>query len=90
MDWGVTGGWGDDALGGYPTLPKSFTNAKTAKKRKHKELFLTDDDLLKPVRLGHAGAAAAAAAAAAPGAARRFAIQCTYHECRGADMKLRR
>jgi hypothetical protein len=63
MDWGVSNGWAEDALGSYPTLPKSFTNAKTAKKRKHKELFLTDEALLKPVRLGQAAAAAVAAPA---------------------------
>jgi len=51
MDWGVAAEWEDEALASYPTLPKSFTNAKTAKKRKHKELFVTDEDLLKPVRL---------------------------------------
>lgn len=57
MEWGVSGGWADEALADYPKLPKSFTNAKTAKKRKHKELFVTEEDLLKPVRLPHVLAA---------------------------------
>jgi hypothetical protein len=66
MDWGVgDAGWGGDALAGYPRLPKSFTNAKTAKKRKHKELFVTEEALLKPVRLGKPVSAGAAAVAGA-------------------------
>jgi hypothetical protein len=91
MDWGVPG-WGEDALAGYPTLPKSFTNAKTAKKRKHKELFLTDEALMKPVRLGKPAAAVAAAAprgggggrdepAAEPGGL-RSAVSCACGRCK--------
>jgi hypothetical protein len=45
-DWGET--WD---LPAYPQLPKLFTSAKTAKKRKHKEFILTDELLDQPVKL---------------------------------------
>jgi hypothetical protein len=46
------GDWGDTwDLPAYPQLPKLFTSAKTAKKRKHKEFILTDELLEQPVRL---------------------------------------
>lgn len=35
----------------YPQLPKMFTNAKAAKKRKHKEFILTDADLDTVVKI---------------------------------------
>lgn len=56
----------------YPQLPKMFTSAKAAKKRKHKEFILTDADLDTAVKIPKAAAAAAAvnkAAAAAGGSA---------------------
>lgn len=45
-DWGL-----DWELPEYPQLPKLFTNAKTAKKRKHKEFIITDELLEQPVKL---------------------------------------
>jgi hypothetical protein len=45
-DWGEA--WD---LPAYPQLPKLFTSAKTAKKRKHKEFILTDELLEQPVKL---------------------------------------
>jgi len=45
-DWGNA--W---ELPDYPKLPKLFTNAKTAKKRRHKELMVTDELLDCPVKL---------------------------------------
>jgi hypothetical protein len=47
-DWGPS--W-DFTEVSYPALPKSFTAKKAAKKRKHKELFVTEEQLLKPVKL---------------------------------------
>lgn len=45
-DWGES--WD---LPEYPKLPKLFTSAKTAKKRKHKEYIVTDELLEQPVKL---------------------------------------
>ncbi|KAF8063845.1 ribosomal RNA-processing protein 8 [Scenedesmus sp. PABB004] len=63
-DWGPA--W---ALPGYPQLPRLMTDAKTAKKRRHREFIVTEDLLNAPVQLarliGGGGAARAAAAAAA-------------------------
>jgi hypothetical protein len=44
----------------YPQLPKMFTSAKAAKKRKHKEFILTDADLDTVVKIPKAAAGAAA------------------------------
>lgn len=89
IDWGVggDGGWGEEALqGAYPTLPKSFTNAKTAKKRKHKELFVREEDLDKPVRLQkkrqHKEERAPAAVDADANGARRLRVSQTGRRCR--------
>ena len=35
----------------YPQLPKMFTNAKAAKKRKHKEFIMTEADLEQVVKI---------------------------------------
>ena len=43
----------------YPQLPKMFTNAKAAKKRKHKEFIMTDADLDTVVKIPRPAAAAA-------------------------------
>lgn len=51
-DW-LDSGW--DLAGAYPTLPRIMTNAATAKKRRHKELFVTEAALDRPVRLHHEG-----------------------------------
>lgn len=47
-DWGPS--W-DFSEMSYPALPKAFTGKKAAKKRKHKELYVSEEQLLKPVKL---------------------------------------
>lgn len=51
-DW-LDSGWDLSSTGqhGIPELPKSMTNARTAKKRRHKEMYVTEEQLDKPVRL---------------------------------------
>ncbi len=48
MDW-LDDGWTPAAA--YPTLPKSMTNARAAKKRKHREFYVSEEILDRPVRL---------------------------------------
>ena len=46
-DWG--GGWG--MLPHYPALPRLLTDAKTAKRRRHKEYIVSEQDLDRAVKL---------------------------------------
>jgi len=48
-------------LPAYPQLPKMFTNAKAAKKRKHREFVMTDADLEHVVKIPRAATGALAA-----------------------------
>lgn len=57
--------WGEAwSLPAYPQLPKLLTSAKTAKKRKHRELIVTEELLDRPVKLPTVAGDAAAAGAA--------------------------
>jgi hypothetical protein len=48
MEW--EGGWDVQSFD-YPKLPRAFQNANAAKRRRHKELFVTEEQLLRPVKL---------------------------------------